>query len=60
MRYSNTNEFEHKTILPPPFNIFEYMIRSILGIYKFILFIKKKKVVRNTNFGINNLLYINF
>jgi len=32
MRYSNTIEFEHKTVLPPPFNLIEYLIRFVLTV----------------------------
>ncbi len=56
MRYSNIVEFEHKTILPPPFNLFEFFIRFLSATYRLILVLTKRSFDKNTNFAIK---YIN-
>jgi hypothetical protein len=55
MRYSNIIEFEHKTVVPPPFNLIEFIVRIGLIIYIkiYIKLLKKDTllvITENTNF----------
>jgi hypothetical protein len=55
MRYSNIVEFEHKTVVPPPFNLIEFIVRIGLIIYIkiYIQLLKKDTllvITENTNF----------
>lgn len=53
MRYSNTIDFEHKTVLPPPFNLIEYLIRFVLTVLSlFHKLANNEKYEENTNFAI--------
>jgi len=52
MRYSNIVEFEHKTIVPPPFSLIEFLVRIGLVVYRFALKILHKDYDENTNFVI--------
>lgn len=51
MRYSNTIEYENKTLLPPPLNFFEFIIRLIISIIQLIKKLLDKDHDENTNFG---------
>lgn len=56
MRYSNTIEFEHKTVLPPPFNLIEYLIRFVLTVLTlFQQLANSEKYEENTNFAIKHM-----
>jgi hypothetical protein len=56
MRYSNTIEFEHKTVLPPPFNLIEYLIRFVLTVLTlFQKLANSEKYEENTNFAIKQM-----
>ena len=60
MRYSNIVEFDHKTVVPPPFNLIEFIIRIGFNIYNLALKILKRGFDENTNFGMIILKYIGF
>jgi hypothetical protein len=51
MRYSNIVEFDHKTVVPPPFNLIEFIVRIGFNIYNLALKILKRGFDENTNFG---------
>ncbi len=42
MRYSNIVEFDHKTVVPPPFNLIEFIVRIGFNIYHEIKFFSFK------------------
>ena len=51
MRYANISDWTDKTIIPPPFNIIEFVIRFIMAIIKLFIRLIGQSSVDNSDFG---------